>query len=458
MMGGVLRPYVVLLLGVAACTGPAMRAEGAPAGREGGPAPGPDAGSTPAEDGGALYAPSGFTPGGYTGALWDAGLAGDGAVEAGLPPRIGGDAAWVNAVPGAMPQVVNSGGPTLTSPVFQSVTFANYDQTGLADDFVSRVGLTSYWVHAVGEYGIGLGRAAPPVHLLQDSPQYIDDAQIQTWLANELATDDRFEPPSSGTLYVIFYPFSSSVTFDGQESCFTMGAYHSSVVVGGVNVAYAVVPECTTETATSAQTTTSAASHELIEAVTDPFSLVGTAAYAGVDPGHAYFPVVLGGAELADLCAQWPASFFVPDDLPYMVQRTWSNAAVAAGRDPCQPELDGETFFNAVPTMTDTVHVGTSTPAETTLGLAIAPGQSKVVEVLLYSEADVGPWNVTATSIPIGGSNLSFAWDKTTGNNGDVLHLTVTANYVEPSYGGEPFLIESTLGGQTNYWLGYVGQ
>jgi hypothetical protein len=140
------------------------------------------------------------------------------------------------------------------------------------------------------------------------------------------------------------------------------------------------------------------------------------------------------------------------------VQRTWSNAAVVAGRDPCQPELDGETFFNAVPTMTDTVHVGTSTPAETTLGIAIAPGESKVVEVLLYSEADVGPWNVSATSIPIGGTNLAFAWDKTTGNNGDVLHLTITAKLVEPTYGGEPFLIESTLGGETNYWVGYVGQ
>jgi hypothetical protein len=31
-------------------------------------------------------------------------------------------------------------------------------------------------------------------------------------------------------------------------------------------------------------------------------------------------------------------------------------------------------------------------------------------------------------------------------------------NYAESSYGGEPFLIESTLAGETNYWLGYVGQ
>jgi hypothetical protein len=140
------------------------------------------------------------------------------------------------------------------------------------------------------------------------------------------------------------------------------------------------------------------------------------------------------------------------------VQRTWSNAAASAGRDPCQPELDGETFFNAVPILADTVHVGSATPLQTTVGAFIAPGTSKVIDVVLYSEADVGPWAVSAVSVPIGGSNLSFAWDRTTGNNGDTLHLTITMNYAESSYGGEPFLIESTLAGETNYWLGYVGQ
>jgi len=41
------------------------------------------------------------------------------------------------------------------------------------------------------------------------------------------------------------------------------------MVVGGVSVPYAVIPECTTETSTEEQTTTSAASHEMIEATTD---------------------------------------------------------------------------------------------------------------------------------------------------------------------------------------------
>ncbi|HEY3819286.1 MAG TPA: hypothetical protein VGL81_19085 [Polyangiaceae bacterium] len=457
MMGADLRPFIGLLLGVAACSGPAV-GEDVSATTDAGNSSDPDAGASPSPKGATFLTPSGGSPVGHLGTEWDASLLDDAAPEVGLPPRLGGDASWTNAVPSGMPLVVNSGGPTVTSPVFQSVTFANYDLTPSVDDFVSRVGLTSYWLSAVGEYGIGLARAATPVHIAEGGPKNIDDADIQVWLANELAANPALEPPSSGTVYVLFYPSATSVTFAGEEGCFTIGGYHNSIVVDGVNVSYAVIPECVTETATELQTTTSAASHEMIEAVTDPLPLTSTPAYLEVDAAHHFYSVVLGGGEVGDLCAQWPASFFVPDDLAYTVQRTWSNAAVAAGRDPCQPELDGETFFNAVATLTDTVHVGNGALVATTLGVAIAPGTSRTVDVTLYSEGDVGPWTVSAESIPVGGSSLTFAWDKTTGNNGDTLHLTITANYGDSSYGGEPFLIVSTLGAETNYWLGYAGQ
>ena len=457
-MAGRFWPLVGVLFGVLGCSGPAAVREPLSGRSDAGGATGSDAGTTPLPEGPTLLASSGVALGGYLDNDWDASVNGVDGAEAGLPQRIGGDAAWTNAAPAGMPQVVNNGGPTLRSPVFQAVTFANYDLTASVDDFVSHVGLTSYWVSAVSEYGVGLARAANPVHLTAGAPQNIDDTQIQAWLAEQLTGGSALDPPASGTVYVLFYPFSTSVTLDGQESCFTMGAYHNSIVVGGADVVYAVIPECTTDTMTEEQTTTAAASHEMIETATDPLPLTATPAYSGVDTGHLYFPMVLGGSEVADLCAQWPSSYFVADSLPYTVQRTWSNAAAAAGRDPCQPELDGETFFNAVPTLTDTVHAGTATPPVTTLGIAIAPGTSKVVDVVLYSEADVGPWTVSAVSVPVGEGNLSFSWDKTTGNNGDTLHLTITANYADEGYGGEPFHIESKLGGETNYWLGYVGQ
>jgi hypothetical protein len=461
-MGGKWRPLAGVLIAVGACAGPIASRTEPPSGDEPGDAApvdaAADAGVLPGLGGGKLVPNSGIGPAGFQGLSPDAGLLLDAGAETGFPPRLGGDGPWTIAVPGGAPQVIGQGGAVLATPVFQSISFANYDLTSQVDDFVARVGSTSYWQAVVTQYGVGAATAAPPVHLASGAPAHIDDVQIQTWLAAQLTSGGPFAPPSADTVYVLFYPSTSSVTFDGQESCFTMGAYHNSMPFGGGNVAYLVVPECTWASRSALQATTGAASHEMIESVTDPLPLSATPAYLGVDPQHLVFQLVLGGGEVADLCAQWPTSFFVPQDLPYMVQRAWSNSAVSAGLDPCQPELPGETFFNAVPVQDDSVQISDGTNTYTTLGARIALGTSRVIDVHLYSEADVGTWTVQAVNVPLGGSNLAFAWDRATGTNGDTLHLTVTVNSVDPTYAGDPFLLESTLDGETSYWLGYVGQ
>jgi hypothetical protein len=451
-------PLLSVLLGVVGCSGPTFSSGDEPLEKDSGVPTMPDAAAMPEAAGGTYFVDSGINPVGITGVGPGSNLSLDASTESSMPVRIDGGANWPIAVPTSMPQVVNSGGPTITAPVFQSITFADYDLTADVDDFVSRIGSTAYWPRAVGSYGIGAATSAPPVHLPVGGPQNIDDVAIQAWLAEQLTSGGPFMPPTPGAVYVIFYPSSTSITFDTEQSCFTMGAYHSSTVVAGVSVPYAVVPECASESKTAMESTTSAASHEMIEAVTDPLPLSGTPAYSGVDPAHVYFQLVLGGGEVADMCAQWPASFFVPDDLPYLVQRAWSNASAMAGVDPCQPELDGETYFNAVPVLTDTVQILDGTQSQPTMGASIAPGATRTIDVQLYSEADVGPWTVSAENVPVGSHNLGFTWDTTTGNNGDVLHLAITVNYVDATYGGDVFLIESSLDGVTNYWLGYVGQ
>jgi hypothetical protein len=428
---------------------------------------GHDAGSFVARDAGgtaiASTGPPKLTPPGTHGLASDAGPvdAGDDAGEdSGFPVRLDPDASWTIAVPTNMPSVVDGNGPVLSSATFQAVTFADYDLTTDVDAFVGTVGSTPYWRAAVAEYGVGPPTIAAPAHIATGAPPQLDDSAIQAWLASELTSGADLAPPSPGSVYVLFYPSATTIYFDGQESCFTIGGYHSSTIVAGTTIVYAVVPECASQDQdrTVLQATTSAASHEMIEAVTDPLALTGTPAYSGVDPGHLYDQILLGGGEIADLCAQWPASFFVPGGFPYMVQRVWSNASAAAGLDPCQPELPGETYFNAVPTLTDSVHIVNGSLTAATLGASIAPGASKVVDVQLYSEADIGPWTVQAVGVPAGSANLSFSWDRTTGTNGETLHLTITVNAVDPNYGGEPFLIESQLDAATNYWLGYVGQ
>ncbi len=254
---------------------------------------GRDAGSLVARDAAAgsvaSMGPPGLTPSGDLGLASDAGLldAGlDAGEDSGFPVRLDTDAAWTIAVPGDMPSVVDNQGPIFSGPTFQAITFSNYDLTDDVDAFVRAVGSTPYWRAAVGEYGIGTPTVAAPAHVAAVAPQQLEDSTIQGWLASELTSGADLMAPSPGSVYVLFYPSSTTIYFEGQESCFTLGGYHNSTVVAGMNIVYAVVPECATQDKAVLQMTTRAASHEMIEAVTDPLPLTSTRGYSGVDPGH----------------------------------------------------------------------------------------------------------------------------------------------------------------------------
>jgi hypothetical protein len=418
-----------------------------------------DSGADPgaAFEGGMLVIDSSVNPLGNTGLDDGGGQSGDGALEGAKNPH--SDAAWTPAVPSDMPQVVGSGGPMLTTPVVQTITFSDYDLTSYVDDFAAKIGFTTYWHAAVSEYGIAPLTAAPPVHLGEAAPGYLEDAAVQSFLAAHVGSDPAWMAPTNQSLYMVFYPFSTTVSFQGLQTCFNVGAYHSSFVANGVTIPYVVVPECKQSDKTTLQTVTSAMSHELAEAVTDPLPLTTTMAYASVDLDHAFFQVILGGGEVADMCAQWPTSYVMTNGFPYMVQRTWSNAAAKAGHDPCQPITADAPFFNAVPRLLDTVQIiRRNSESTSTAGAKIAVGATSTVDVLLYSDQDVGPWTVTAQNVPVGSANLGFTWDSTTGQNGDVLHLTIHVEGVDPTFGGDPFMLQSTQGSTTYYWLGYVGQ
>ena len=54
------------------------------------------------------------------------------------------------------------------------------------------------------------------------------------------------------------------------------------------------------------------------------------------------------------------------------------------------------------------------------------------------------------------GDNLALSFDKTTGQNGDIIQMTITV-VKKGSAGAEPFWIQSTLGTQKTVWLGLVG-
>ncbi len=225
-----------------------------------------------------------------------------------------------------------------------------------------------------------------------------------------------------------------------------------------MSVAYAVVPQCKNfDNIKGIDAVTAPESHELIEAVTDPYPM-DDPAYVEPDDAHIYWDLALGGGEVGDMCAQFPGVFTKFAGLNHTVQRTWSNKAALAGTDPCVPELPGEVYFNTVPVLNDNV---TFPGIGTMRGVNIAVGATKTIELDLFSQGDTGaPWNVTVQDYAqlMGQQpSMTFSLDNTTGQNGQKLHLTITV-LSKAQYGVGIFMITSSLGQVRSEWLGLVGE
>ena len=255
-----------------------------------------------------------------------------------------------------------------------------------------------------------------------------------------------------------------------STGCVDFGGYHSAIQLDAAHnnavVAYAVVPRCANfDGFKGIDAVTAAASHEIAEAATDPF----LDAYISTDNAHRYWSTILGGGEVGDMCAQNLGSFVKFPELPYLVQRIWSNKAAVAGTDPCTPVPTGEVYFNTIPDSPDTLQLagraadgGTSTTP--TKGVQIAVGASKTIELDLFSTAPTtAAWTVQAFDeydLQLAtAQQLKFTFDKTSGQNGDKIHMTIQV-IAAGRRNTEPFLLISTLNGtQTqNLWVGVVGQ
>jgi hypothetical protein len=316
-------------------------------------------------------------------------------------------------------------------------------------DFSLNVGGTPYWTATTSEYGVGPATGMAPIKLSEAAPASISDPQIQQWLATKFASDPAFPVPDANTLVVVYYPAGTTVTLQNAQSCTSFGGYHQGTTVGNnVTIAYAVVPRC------AGFDTTGAASHELVEAATDPHPQTDPA-YAVVDDADTIWRLVLGGGEVGDLCAQFPDVFTKFAGFDHTVQRTWSNKAVKAGHDPCQPELPGEVYFNAAPVLPDMTPANLGGQTVMLRSVKIPVGGSRTIPVDLFSEGPTAPWTVTAGDLS--GGALSLSLDKSTGQNGDVLQLTIKV--LQAGQGNlEPFIIKSVQNGQPQHgdWFGVV--
>jgi hypothetical protein len=154
----------------------------------------------------------------------------------------------------------------------------------------------------------------------------VSDATVQSRIS-ALITAGRLPAPNANTYYPVHFPSGMTITApDGSRSCVQFCAYHGTFVRNGVNVNYGIVPDigqsgcnggCGGSTVTN--NTDSVASHELVEATTDP--AVGLATVFGPPLGWYDQP---DNQEIGDLCNAQQGS-----TAGFVVQKEWSNAAHA---------------------------------------------------------------------------------------------------------------------------------
>jgi hypothetical protein len=380
-----------------------------------------------------------------------------------------------------LPEVVNAAhGPVLASPKIYLVFYPSYALEPDLKTFAQSMATSPYWTTTTSEYGVGAFTYAGTIDLTDTPPQTISQTDIQSWVATELQ-NGAFGTPDPQAIYTIVYPPTTTVTqpnpispiLGDVKSCQAFGGYHDNTSAaigdaGATSFAYAVIPTCGPIT-----TLTETLSHEWIEAATDPqvttsgtFTLTGgpNAAFYGPDTDHLVW-ALLGGGEIGDLCEPEGVNAYVtPSDLKRAVQRTWSNASAQGSHDPCVPVASGA-FFDSAPVLDQTVSFTSQlTGTITTKGVVIPQGQSKTIEVDLFSDGDTGgPWTVSASDVlsTYYGSyglkpTMTFDWDRTSGQNGEKLHLTITVTGPSPVGGAHAFMITSKLGGRQTVWPGLV--
>jgi hypothetical protein len=237
-----------------------------------------------------------------------------------------------NITPLVAPHLTFFGGPLLRNvdihPVFWTSNVAFQSNINAFYPAVAGTG-SALWA-MLAQYGLGFRSAGWPAVVDNRPTGTFTDPQIQTEVLR-LINAGSLPGPTSNTYYPVHFPAGVTIKLGTSTSCVQFCAYHSTFQVRNsagtiINVNYGVVPDIGSPGCnggcggnTVVNNTDSVASHELVEAATDP--AVGLATVFGpplgwYDQGN--------NEEIGDLCngIQGTSAGFV-------VQKEWSNAANA---------------------------------------------------------------------------------------------------------------------------------
>jgi hypothetical protein len=306
--------------------------------------------------------------------------------------------------PVELPQVRNQGGRVIAHVKLVTITFEDYpfqDQVQAFGDWI----VSSSWLETVGrEYGVASGTQIAKFVLQYTPPPVVSARDIETYLSVGIESG-VFPKPDPDTLYVIYYPATTRPDGLGCDGAW----WGHNEVATPIRFTYAAIPTCPPPALygwTQIQSIEQDASHEIIEALTDPDPAAPT--YAITDPLDAFHYM---GTEIGDLCVGQTV-----EEAGFTAQRVWSNAEATAGRSPCIPAPEGDVFFGALPMAPGAIPIAAGGQADVALsGWATSPRPS---------------WSIAAIPFPAGGYGGTVAptgtLDRTTLGAGDRATLTLS--------------------------------
>jgi hypothetical protein len=288
---------------------------------------------------------------------------------------------------------------------------------------------------------IGNGTYGGQFTLTQTSSN-VQDVDIQTALQG--AIDSGAVPqPDTNTIYMVHFPPNTLITgSDGSQSCtgtaqYLFCAYHSTfVATGGLHVKYGVLPDTSSDCnsgcgndASYFNNGTSVASHELIEAVTDP-----DVGLADLTNGYSY-PCAWGGSgEIGDLCNAQQAQIAAtqPNGTHYVVQKEFDNTT---GQCILTKAVSGAWSLSASPSSVSvqapgsgsaTISASTTSPAQT-VALSVSGAPAGVTAALSASSISTGASATLNLSVAssVAAGNYTLTISGTTGSTSHTASLVL---------------------------------
>jgi hypothetical protein len=335
------------------------------------------------------------------------------------------------AFPPFMAQVINNGGGVITNPDIVTVSWSTADSNFAAwEAFDDAIGASSYWTTTTSEYGVGAATGGTHVELTTP-PTFGSMSDLESFVAANAGTVWPPTTLTANTLYMIYLPPGVSINVQGiGDACSNgVGGYHDQTGGPG-SIVFGVVLDCTGD---GPNDVTLSASHEIIEAATDPYD---NNSYYGFDDTKylAWDLFQQQQDELGDMCEFYPDFGFLDPELSAGVQRTWSNKSAAGGHAPCVPAESGP-YTNVTPLMQQNVSIDVSMfggPSNYPgLGYYIPIGGTGTIPIGFYSDSASPPWNIVVhAGSPLSGAtaNVTTSLDTSSGQNGTTANITVKVN------------------------------